>query len=386
MRILVATSSEIRGGAESYLLTIARSAARAGSEVHAAFPPREQNLSLAEELRRAGVTFRPLEITEPKGGWWNRRGTLTRALRMGARLVRVRPQLVHMILPWPGHCFGPLLACAGLGVPTLATFQLVAESEVVPPGRRRLVRWMQSRRQRWVAVSEHNRQLLAESFGMPTEEITLIYNGAPALPPTASMESAAGLRSSVRARLGVGNDTSILLTVGRLDDQKGHRQIVEALPRLLSERPDLVLAWAGDGPLRQALAADLRRLGLDSHVLILGQRNDVSDLLRAADLFLFPSLFEGLPFALLEAMAHGLPVVASDAASIPEIVHDGVHGLLFSAGDVPEMAEKVLWALGHPREMAEMATRASVRRLDFTEQRMVESTLRLMGEYASLRS
>jgi glycosyltransferase involved in cell wall biosynthesis len=97
--------------------------------------------------------------------------------------------------------------------------------------------------------------------------------------------------------------------------------------------------------------------------------------LSSGDLFAFPSRFEGLPFALLEAMAHGLPVVASDAASMPEIISDRVQGLLFPSGDPQRLGETLIWALEHPEKMGRMAERAARRTEDFTEERMLRNTL-----------
>jgi glycosyltransferase involved in cell wall biosynthesis len=106
-----------------------------------------------------------------------------------------------------------------------------------------------------------------------------------------------------------------------------------------------------------------------------GYRTDVSRFLSSGDLFAFPSRFEGLPFALLEAMAYGLPVVASDATSTPEIISDRVHGLLFPSGDCEKLSQTLVWALEHPEEMSRMAERAACRTQDFSEETMLRHTL-----------
>jgi len=124
------------------------------------------------------------------------------------------------------------------------------------------------------------------------------------------------------------------------------------------------------------MAADY---GVAEAIHFLGRRRDVADLLAASDLFLFPSLYEGLPLAVLEAMATGLPVVASDCTSLPELIESGKHGLLFRSGNPCELEDNVLWALNNPNEMVRMAEAAYDRvQTQFTEADMTGKTLNLL--------
>jgi glycosyltransferase involved in cell wall biosynthesis len=114
---------------------------------------------------------------------------------------------------------------------------------------------------------------------------------------------------------------------------KNHRALIEAMPALLAECPDLCLVLAGDGPLGAVLKEQAAALGVAQAVRFLGVRTDVSSILPAFDIFALPSLTEGLSIALLEACAAGLAIVASDVGGNPEIAQDGVRGLLFPVGD-----------------------------------------------------
>jgi len=103
-------------------------------------------------------------------------------------------------------------------------------------------------------------------------------------------------------------------------------------------------------------------------------------LLQASDLFVFPTYFEGQPFALLEAMAYGLPIVTSKASGIPEVIAHGIHGLLFRTGDRCELLETLRWSLRHPEEMRVMAENAQLRSQDFSEEKMLKETLEVLQQ------
>ena len=133
-------------------------------------------------------------------------------------------------------------------------------------------------------------------------------------------------RQAARALLGLPGDAPIIGTVGRLAPQKGQRDLVRALPSIRAAIPGTLIVIAGDGPLRGPLEDEARRAGVSDAVHFLGHRDVVPVILSALDLFVLPSLWEGLPLSLLEAMSMSLPVVATRAVGIEETVTDGVEG------------------------------------------------------------
>jgi glycosyltransferase involved in cell wall biosynthesis len=173
-----------------------------------------------------------------------------------------------------------------------------------------------------------------------------------------------------------------VLTTGRLHGQKGYEDLLAVLPAVVASRPNAYFIWAGDGHERGELESRIRANALDGRVRMLGRRDDVPRLLHASDLFVLPSRFEGHPFALLEAMAAGLPAVASDAGGAPEIMRDGVDGLIHRRGDVDDLARQLVYALDHPDEMASFANSARRRVRAFSDERMVSETLSLLRELA----
>ena len=128
-----------------------------------------------------------------------------------------------------------------------------------------------------------------------------------------------------------------MLAVGRLREPKDFTTLVRAAARL--EPGAVAVQIAGDGPDRPALEAEIARLAAGDRVELLGERADVPELLAAADVFVLPSLSEGMPISVLEAMAAGLPVVASDVGGVGELVRDGETGALVGAGDPAALAD-----------------------------------------------
>jgi glycosyltransferase involved in cell wall biosynthesis len=147
-------------------------------------------------------------------------------------------------------------------------------------------------------------------------------------------------RDEMRASLGIARTARVAGVIARLTEQKGHRFLFDALER--ARLADVHLLIVGDGDLRDALQRDAATRGLASRVHFLGARRDLGNLLAAMDVFVLPSLWEGLPLSLLLAMGAAVPVVSTAVAGIPEVVHDGQTGLLVPPADVP--------ALGHALE------------------------------------
>ncbi len=136
----------------------------------------------------------------------------------------------------------------------------------------------------------------------------------------------------------------LLLTVGRLTEQKAHDDLVNAFAKLRVDRPDVELAIAGRGPLEHDLHEQVEHLGLADTAHLLGMRSDVRELMQAADVFVMSSLWEGLPVALLEAMDAGLPVVSTDVGDVPEVLRDGC-GTMIEPGDVDGLAAAIVTLL-----------------------------------------
>lgn len=170
----------------------------------------------------------------------------------------------------------------------------------------------------------------------------------------------------------------IIGNVARLAEQKGHRDLVAAAHIVLEQHPDARFVVAGDGELRDELEELARPLG--DRFRFLGARDDVPDLLASFEVFAFPSRYEGLCLAVIEAQAAGIPVVATPVGGIRETVVDGETGWLVPVRDVDALAARIGWLLEHPAEGRTAAANAHERaRSRYSVERMVEATLALYG-------
>lgn len=380
-RLLLLLATVSRGGAEEYALTLSKHAIERGWDVHVGFPLNPETDSLRADFCAAGATFHNAAI----GGAPDH--PVKRALEFVRQVVRtlsllrsVGPNVVELVLPWPDRGLGSTVAAALTRTPTLTVFQLMPTVVTVGPRRRGLLAWARRRRQQWIAISKHNRHCIARSFGLEEEEIGLVYNGVPENPDEPADRAAH--RERVRRELGVEPDAIMALSVGRLEPQKGHRDAIRALAALpQSHRIKFVIA--GDGALRDELTQLAADGGLEDDLLLLGHRSDIPDLLNAADLFLFPSHFEGLGIALLEAMSHGVPCIVSDTGPFPEIVESGREALMHGVGDVSALSSCISWAVTHRAEMQTLGLNGKARSLLFSETAMVDATLRYLTDLAA---
>jgi glycosyltransferase involved in cell wall biosynthesis len=290
---------------------------------------------------------------------------------------------VHITLPSPTFGYPFLVTSAILGLPTLVAFQLVPSGHFVRRRRRLVYQWMRNRGQRWIAVSDHGRRLIGALYRMNPAAIGVIHNGAPAAEHDPRNGNRDDRRASLRAELGLPPESTVLLSVGRLHPQKGQAELVRAAAGVHAERPDMRLLIAGDGPERGHLEALVAALGLQGVVLLLGHRRDPGRLMDAADLFVFPSHLEGTPFAMLEAMAHGLPVIAAAFGGVEEIVEHGETGVVMPVGRPDELCAAIVAALADPQGLERLGAAGRERAAHFSQESMIAST---MDELERLRT
>jgi len=162
-----------------------------------------------------------------------------------------------------------------------------------------------------------------------------------------------------RQKEGYGPNDFLFICVGRLEPQKNPTLLLEAFAALHDPRANLVML--GDGSLHQQLTASIRRLGLERRVHLIGKRSDIAECLAASDVFVLASNWEGSPLAVMEAMASGLPVVATSVGGVPELVESGRQGILVARGDLPAFSNAMRTLLNYPEMRRAMAVAAAAR-------------------------
>ncbi|MCA1842077.1 MAG: glycosyltransferase, partial [Actinobacteria bacterium] len=285
-RVTYVVDSAEYGGAEAY---VGRLLDQLGSRVtRSLVATRPVPAPLRDATARAGAEL--VEVAPVAGK------TDARALFGLARAIRAtRPDLVHVNLTIPTNNRHAIAAAAVLRVPSVATLHLTAPVSSGVHGR--VMQALFTRPRAVIAVSEEIRRFAARTLGVPADRIVVAPNGVDMPEPVA-------LGDRVPVRIGA---------LGRLTSQKGYDVLVEATRRLVATGVEVEVELAGDGPDAPALAASA--VGLP--IRLLGFVDDTDGFLRSLDVFCLPSRAEGLPFALLEAMAVGLPCVASAVGDIP---------------------------------------------------------------------
>ncbi|MFL5493738.1 MAG: glycosyltransferase [Gemmatimonadales bacterium] len=293
----------------------------------------------------------------------SRRSDVLGSLLPLVRAIRAEhPAVFHAHLPAPLSGKYAVLSARLSGVPAvIATAHLFTD---VPPGLRADLNHRAARAciDRYIAVSEEVARRMRARFRVPASRISIVRNGIdldrycrPADP---------------RLRLELVGDTSraLVLTAARLDPQKGHEYLLAAAAAI----PHAVFVFAGEGEERPRLEGMARALGVADRIRFLGHRSDIPDLLAVCDVFVLPSVYEGLPLAVLEAMAAGKPVIATAVGGTDEAVRNGESGLLVPCAEPVALAAAIQTVLGDAAVARRLGAAGQARaRREFSAGRMV---------------
>lgn len=338
--------------------------------------------SFWDDLSVAGIPLRPLPMERKVASRVNAEaiGTLARMIREASPRIDV----VHAHSAIGGAVARLAVLVAGLSgrrpavVYTPHGFAFLDGS----PARRRgflaVERILGLTTDRVIGVSPTEAEVAWRRRVVPRERAVAIPNG---IDPTTMPTSADG----VRARAEEGWDTSpVVMTVARMTPQKDPSTWLRVAARIAASRSDVRFVWVWGGETAQEVRDEAHRLGIADRVDFVGYRPDARRLVAGANVFLLTSRFEGLPYSLIEALAVGVPVVATDVTGTRDVVRHGVTGLLSPAGDVEGLASHVLSMLRDPKRAAALATAGRedvVQR--FSIDTMVEATARVYRTVAS---
>lgn len=358
MRILTLLDAFKLGGAETLIANLARVAGTAGIEldVVSLHPPSPDRSALEPMLRDAGLEPRYLGVQrtlDPAG------------LRALVREIKTsRCDVVHAHLEMAITLGVPAARMAG--VPAVCTFHHVHRPiSGRTAARERLAVEAATRSSRVVFVSEASRRSFADAHraGRPVPaNWTVLHNG---IDTSDFTPPAPGVPARLPAGMVPEGHGPVVMVLAALRDFKGIRHAVDAWPAVLREHPTAHLLLVGSGSEEDALRRQVAELGLQERVTFAGMRLDVPDLVRAVDMTVLPSVFgENLPTVLMEAGACGKPVVASRIGGIPDIVEDGVTGLLVPPSDPGAIAAAVVRLLDDPQERERMGAAGRARVLE----------------------
>ena len=353
-------------GMGAHMLALTDEYVARGLDVSVAFWPAPAAEALISRAAGLGATL--LRTPHPRDPAY--------ADELVASFRAVGPDVVHVHVGTGREDFGGARAAKRAGVPavveTLHLPWLMRDSRRVP-GLLRTLREVD----RVLTVAERQAETYRR-IGVPAAAMTAVLNGVPPRGPGPGREEA-------RRRLGLRIDQPVVLTTGRLVDQKGHRYLVDCVPALVAAFPDVAVVVVGGGPLHDPLRRRAEALGVGHAVRLVGHREDARALLDAADVYALPSVAEAMPLALLEAMDAGLPAVGTAIIGTDEALEDGVTGLLVPPRDPRALGEALLRLLGDPGLRRRYGA-AARRRYEtcFTARRMAEETLHVYDEALAL--
>lgn len=333
------------GGAERLLVAYAPRLAKLGFDVDVVVLHDKQGNFMLPALVEAGIPVTHLPV--------DRLRRLDQIANFHREMRRSAPDLIHAHLE-----FASILSSVNgwlTGTPVVATLHTLDAPAL--GNRRDTRRWLMYRTlasfaDRVICLTRANAEI-AQRTGLGRAQIMVLPNGVEAddfdAPPKTS-------RAALRQQLGIPETAPLAVAVCVLRPEKALDRLLMAFPEVVRALPDAQLLIVGDGPMMAPLKALAAQGGLAAKVHFAGYRKDVADVMRAADVFVLPTIFDAQPTVIMEAMAARLPVVATTIAGIPDMVEDGVFGTLVPPDDVPALATALTDLLADPargRQMGE---------------------------------
>jgi glycosyltransferase involved in cell wall biosynthesis len=368
LRILHAIESLGRGGAERQLVSLVSNTTRSRFE-HVVCHLRPEN-DFAEEIRRAGCRVVGLN-TAGKRPWFSA------ALKLRRIIKAEQPDIIHTWL-YDATISARLAHLLKPTMPLVTSLQNADyEGETIQaanlrPNKVNLLRWIDKVTSRWanpafVACSHFAKRSAMNNLGIPESSIHVIYNSVDPV----TLRGGADESRALRCSLNIPEDGFVYLNVGRLDPQKGQACLLRAFQQVSSQLKNVYLVIVGAGPLDSDLRKLAHDLGISSQVRLPGIRADIGGCLEMANVFVFPSMFEGLPLALVEAMFKGLPCVVSRLETLLEVVGNS-NALLTAPGCEEELAAAMAKLHADPALRRALAAQAQ---RDATERFNMETTI-----------
>jgi len=353
MRIEMVVPSMIAAGMETVVANLSRSLVRRGHAV--GITCLQTRGVLADALDGEGIRVNMVDASGP--------GTLLWPSALTHWIRRVAPDIVHA---HSGVWMKSARAARGAGV--RAMIHTMHGFPDVDPWHRP---WIERAAARWTSaitvVSEPLRQYVTQTLHVDAGRVHLLLNGVDAT------RFRPGTAADANPRFGQPARRFIIGHIGRFSPVKNHALLLESFQRVRTEFPEAFLVLVGDGPLREEVRARASAIGLTEHVAFPGVHADASPLYRDFDLFVLPSLLEQTSMSILEAMASGTPVVATDVGGSAALLDQGHAGVLVPSGDADALATAILELMRDPERRRELGRRGRARVLaEYDHEKMVD--------------
>jgi glycosyltransferase involved in cell wall biosynthesis len=372
-RVALFVNSIAMGGVEEHVRQIAVGLAERGLEVVLVCPESDEISPLAHACTAAGVQVERLTLSLHTGA----SGAFTRLLRLVRLLRAAKVDVLHLHLI--GYTGGRWAVLAGklARVPALITTVHIAPSgpeSLRVMLERRIINLMVDR---FIAVSRVTQERQIRYLHQSAHKTVVIPN---AVELSRYRDVPKASREFILRKQGIPRDAAVIGCVARLSEGKGLNYLIDAMPDIVARVPRAHALLVGDGPSRADLERQASALGVRDRVHFAGYHQDIPAWLAAMDVFLLPSLSEALPLSILEAMAAGLPIVATAVGGIPEAVEDGLNGLLIPIMDARALSTAVVEVLSNAAHAKQMGLAGRARAELYSDAILIERLLKLYGE------
>jgi glycosyltransferase involved in cell wall biosynthesis len=373
VRVLHVIASGERRGAEVFASDLARELAEHGID---------QRVAVLRSSGRQDVDF-PVPLHPLEGGRGALPGLRLNVTRVRSLRARSRAWAPDVVQVHGGEALKYASVALFAQAPRIVYRRIGSAPSWISSGPRRVAYGrLMLRANRIVTVAEAVRRETIDLFRIPARRVVTIPNAV----QVSRLEPVRG-RDAVRRELGIALDAPVVLSLGALTWEKDPLAHLQIAGRALRELPDAVHLIAGDGPMRGDVEDRLRAGPLNGRVRLLGSRRDVGDLLAASDVLLFASRndgMEGMPAVVIEAGMAGLPVAGYAVAGVPEVVDDGITGMLVTYGDVDALGDRLLALLEDEKLRREMGSAAAKRcRASFDVRKVASRYVELYREVVS---
>ena len=231
-----------------------------------------------------------------------------------------------------------------------------------------------------VAVSDGTRDYCIKEQKISPDKIITISNGIDLAKWYDKPETS--VLADLRSELELGDTNLVITTIARLHMQKNHLFYINAIKSLISDYPNLIFLFVGDGPLHDNIESKIQEFKLEKHIRLLGARSDIKEILSVSDIFVLPSLWEGMPNSVIEAMCIGLPVIVSDVDGCAEVVSSPDLGILFDPDNIDQLSSSIKTLIDSPDKRTILGNNARKHiNKNFNQENVIDKFEKLYAEY-----
>ncbi len=254
--------------------------------------------------------------------------------------IKIKPDFIHFNLPFPIKCITAQLAAI-----IHSESKLYVTEHLAPPGykpnplMKLIKKFVYSKLDTAITVSNKNKETLIKNFDLPENKIRVVYN---CIETTYIKNYNREIAGCLKEKFAINDSALVFGTVGRLDRQKGHEYLINSSKDVIREVPNSIFLFVGEGRMKDQLLQKIKDNNISEYFGLVGYQENLPEILSLIDIFVLPSISEGFPFSVLEAMAAGKPVIATNVGGVPEIITNNVNGILVEPTDSDALSRAMI--------------------------------------------